>query len=486
MRKAENDSAQKGKMTNLSKGLFLTLASNFAGLASSLVVVGVGSRMLSKEEMGGFFMAMVVALFAGSIADLGLRNGVIRVLSVSGSMYERSAMPYLVTWGAISSIATCVILAAAASTVAHFSPSSMYVSALSWGGLAAFAMSNWQMAVSVLVGQQRYRELSLLSLAVEALRIVMSLVLILLLGGAGALIMGIVLSRLIGYWLFCARSQGQVFCCFSTRNSKELLRFSAWSYGSAVVSVFTGRLPDFVLNSQFGPAVLATYSTAMQIPLLMNRGYESIRPVVMGYVASRDESANSVVMRGSRTIAGSLAIAALAIMLTADKVVPLIFSVRYVDSVPIAVILSIWVVVGLTNYFVSTALLGAGKSQIVFLFSAIQLPLMALLCATIVPLYGAFGAAESLVLTAIIGNLLYAYTFAENAPEVAAALFRLLPGVHVPLLSFAYAMIAIQLSLPERIAAAAFSIAVMVALKGIDVGEMSIVVGRLMNRRRAR
>ena len=466
-------------MTNLTKGLFLSIAANLAALGSSLIIVGVATRVLTKEDMGAFFMAMVIALFAGTVADLGLRNGVIRVLSVARGSYDNSAMPFLVTLGVVRSLADCGALIVAAAVVSYFLPASVYIKPLAWGGLVTFAMGNWQMALAVLVGQQRYQTLSLLSLGVELLRIVVSVTILLAGGGMSGLILGIVVSRLTGFVLFGAMSSGQIYCCISTPNSKELLTFSAWGYGSAVISIVTGRLGDFVLNSQLGAAALATYSTAMQVPLIVNRGYESIRPVVLAYVAAKGEKGLRTVVVGSRLITGALSIMALLVMISANTIVPLIFSVRYSESVPITVILSIWVVVGLTNYFISTALFGVGRSREVFWFSLAQLPVMVGLCFTIVPLYGGAGAAGALVITSAIGNLLYAFMFGQDESEVATALVKLLLVTQIPLVLCAYAITTWDMSTFARLMTGASAFLSMVLLGGVRIGEMIAISRKL-------
>jgi O-antigen/teichoic acid export membrane protein len=469
-------------MTSLVKGIYLSAAANVAALASSLIVVGIAARVVSKEDMGVFFMAMVVALFAGSVADLGLRNGVVRVLSVARGTYSESAMPFLVTVGAASSIALCVVLLVTASVVNYLVPASAYVKPIAWGAVVMVVMVNWQMALAVLVGQQRYRNLSILSLVVEIVRVCVSVVALLNGTGAASLILGIVVSRIAGIAAFCAMTRHEIHCCFNTPERKELLSFSAWGYGSSVVSILTGRLGDFVLNSHLGTAALATYSTAMQIPLILNRGYESIRPVVLAYVATNGEQGTRTIISGSRLMAGALSLMALLVMVSANELVPLLFSKSYADSVPITVILSIWVVVGLTNYFISTALFGVGRSKAVFWFSFVQLPVMLGLCYSIIPLYGGAGAAASLVITSVIGNLLYAFMFARTDPEVAVALVRLLIGTQVPLLSCAYIITEWQMPVLARLAVGAGTLLALVGLRGLNLKEIILIFKRRLNR----
>ena len=139
------------------------------------------------------------------------------------------------------------------------------------------------------------------------------------------------------------------------------------------------------------------------------------------------------------------------------------------------IFLSIWVVVGLTNYFISTALFGAGRSKAVFWFSAIQLPIMFGFCATVVPTYGGLGAAIALVATSAIGNLLYAYLIGTQSPELGKQLLMTLAATQLPLLACAYFITIHDFSLWERIGCGMLTLVMLFAAGGIRLSEIKYI-----------
>ena len=63
-------------------GVALSVGANMAGMGASLVTIMVAARLLSKDDLGAFFLVMVVVQFVALISDFGLKNtatGMIKV-----------------------------------------------------------------------------------------------------------------------------------------------------------------------------------------------------------------------------------------------------------------------------------------------------------------------------------------------------------------------------------------------------------------------
>ena len=462
----QHSSSTRGLVHNLS----FSFLANLVSLFSSLIIVAVATRHFQKAELGFFFLIMVITLFASAIGDFGLRNSTIKTLAGKEKLELLSSVRYFLTLNAIGAFAISIAIALATPRISDLTNTEHFLHEAWWAAPVAFFTMKWQMIVSVLIGLSRLREVSRLTFVVELSRTIISLGGILCGRDIDILLIAIVVSRAFGILAFYFSNPDYLRPTFRVSGEREIWAFSGWVYGSNILSITAGKISDLFLNHLMGTAGLATYSTAMQIPLVINRGFESARPVILGYISSLKGGRDSALENGARIVSGSLAISSIAIIFACPVLVPLLFSTNYIDSIPVLAALTLWVTAGLTNYYVSTALLGEGRGQSVFLYSLLQLPVMTLCCSFLIPLLGPVGGAYALLLTALFGTFAYSYMLRRVYPGLSERLAR--QTVMSVLPSFLYASISSSLTL-SALSNFLLAAAALLALRLLDVARFS-------------
>ena len=91
-------------------------------MVAALVTIALAVRLTSKEEIGAYFLIMVVAQFGAILGDVGLKNTAIKTLSVSLPADAAHTARFLVTATLISSLATALVVTIALPLVTQLWP----------------------------------------------------------------------------------------------------------------------------------------------------------------------------------------------------------------------------------------------------------------------------------------------------------------------------------------------------------------------------
>ena len=134
-----------------------------------------------------------------------------------------------------------------------------------------------------------------------------------------------------------------------------------------MLSVVMVKASDFILATYMGPAALAVYSAAMQLPSALQRVFESIRPVLLGYASSGQEHDPTRLAESIRIGAGVLALAATILIGLTQPLMTLLFSHDYEGGTLIMQGLCVWTATSIVNYYFSITLIGIGHPRKAFL-----------------------------------------------------------------------------------------------------------------------
>lgn len=430
-------------------------------MAASLATIMFAARVLEKEEIGAYFLIMVIVQFAVTLGDIGLRNASIRFLTVAEGDEIGSVTRYLLTINGLAAGLACLVLALVLPLLIKLWPSRTFPEIAWYSVPIVFLTINFQMGLAVLAGHKLFGAMSVITAAIEILRMVISLGALYLGYGASGLLLSMLLSRVVGLVLVWREMPFSWKPVIRHERIGEILKFSGWMYGASLMSVVNMRAADAVIASHMGIAALANYSTAMQVPAMLQKIFESIRPVVLGYVSSLKLDAAHASIAASRLLAGLLTIGAAILMAVADPLVVLLFSSRYQDSAPIMQALCAWMAIGIVNYYLGITLIGMGHSRKVFLLLLPQFVVMLGASILLIPLFQGIGAAVSLILTAVTGNVINCWMVANGDKKLFALLnFAFLRSV-IPLLLL---LAILLLGRPSVLVSIAFSLAIISAV----------------------
>ena len=183
-------------------------------------------------------------------------------------------------------------------------------------------------------------------------------------------------------------------------------------YGSAVFSMATVRAAAAILATYAGPALVAIYGNAERIPALLLRLFEAIKPVVLSYVSSQQTDVKRATVISVRILLGVLSACSAVIMVFSKQIVLVLFSEKYLQSVPILRMLSFWISISIICYFFTLSLVGMTRAKPVFFGSMMQFLVMVICNLLLVPRYGAMGAAVSLTIVAALYDLMAIFIIA--------------------------------------------------------------------------
>jgi O-antigen/teichoic acid export membrane protein len=403
-------------------GMLLSAGANLLGMAASLITIMVAARVLTKEQLGAFFLVFMVTQLASVLGDFGMRNTAIQKLSKINEMELKAISRFFFTISLLSSIFVLIAVVVILPLLYRIWPYTEFERHAWYGAPIAFLMINFQMASSLLIGARRFGVLSAVNGGIEISRAVLSVSFLLAGFGIAGLLWSLIFSRIIGIGLIWLSIPSQFGIKFRHPNSQEMLKFGGWLYGASVISVITQRTADILLASLLGPAALAIYSTAMQLPRTLQRVFESIRPVLLGYVSSKVHSGASLLISESRVISGMLAVGATFLIAFSEPLLTLLYSQNYISGVDIMRVLSFWIAVSIVSYYLILSLIGKGRARAAFIFTLPQLLLMLLSTVLLVPQFKGVGAAVALAVTALSGNVIACHLLAAKD----SSLFRIL------------------------------------------------------------
>lgn len=385
------------------RGAILTSGSKFVGIAASLATMTVALRVIEKPEMGAYFLLLVVSQFAVSMGDLGLRSTSVRYLSAAKPDEFESIASFL--WGIrlVSCVLTGAVMLLLSPVFTRIWPDEQFKAVVLYIGPISALMLFTQMGTAVLIGYRLFRYSSFLHAGVELLRMLLSVVFIFMGWGIIGLIYAIIIADIAGILLIFRLTPHKIRFRYRHPAELDILKFGGWLHGSSILSVIMVRAGDAILTSYLGTSALAVYAAAMQIPSLLRKFFESIRPVLLGYLSQLHEGSKSAIT-SVRLIGGLLAVFSAFLIVFGGPVLVLFFSDRYKDSVEVMQVLSVWSVVGSINYLFTLILIGAGKSKEVFWVSLIQVFIAISLNLLLVPRFFEMGAAGALLVTSLFSN----------------------------------------------------------------------------------
>ncbi len=463
-------------------GAILSGGANVLGMGASLLTIMVAARLLSQEELGSFFLLLLVAQITALFGDIGFQNTAIKTLSQlpADSPEFVHTSRYLLTMAFATSLLACLCLSLTVPLLTALWPSPNFVRHVWYIAPVALLTTGMQTVMSLLVGAKQFRVLSSLSAGIEILRALLSMAGLLAGLGITSLLWGMIGSRIIGMGIVWYRFPLLFSIQMQHPRSADFLKFGGWLYGCSLVSVIMVRASDTILTTYMGTAALAVYSAAMQIPSALQRAFESIRPTLLGYITAQNTGDKNPQITLIRITTALLAVAATGLITLAHPLMTLLYSEKYEAGIVIMQALSVWVVFTIINYLYSIILIGNGHSRKAFVLALPQLCTNVIASGVMVPRYEGVGAAAALVLTAFLGNLIGARLVAGDNPVTRQVLVSLFLRAAVPLLLFLFGAASLASSFTLICGYAGITLLLLMATKAVTLEDFKVLRATLL------
>jgi O-antigen/teichoic acid export membrane protein len=455
-------------------GIVLSCGGNLLGMAASLVTIMVAARLLSQDELGAFFLVMLVAQFTALFGDIGLKNTAIKTLSVlpaeSSEFIQTSRFLLTVTFA--TSLLACLAVSLLMPFLTTLWPYQNFQDHTAYVAPVALLTTCMQIVMSLLVGARLFGRLSIMSAGVEILRALLSTGGLLFGLGISSLLWGMIISRVIGIGAIWVLMPSLFALTFRHPQRAELLKFGGWQYGCSLVSVIMVRAADAILTTYLGTAALAVYSASMQVPSVLQRVFESIRPALLGYISAQPTAQANPQIAAVRILTALLAVAATLLITISGPLMTVFYSEKYESGVNIMQALSVWAAFTIINYLFSIILIGNGQSKKAFLLTLPQLFTIVISTSLLIPRYEGFGAAIALITTSFLGNIIGARLVAGEDKPAGHELTIVFLRAAAPLLLLLIAVLQVKDSFLLLVGFACITIVLLITFKTITLNDI--------------
>lgn len=393
-----------------------TVSTGFGRLTTmvlSFLSIMITARWLTKEEFGTFMLLTLISNFVVGLSYLGLNIGVTKFLSssedasfkrklINTALYFQIIMVYLaiaLTW---LSKGALFRLFGESLYLNIF----MYVPALiCLDGLAGIFLA-------ILEGRFQFRYIGIANIVNSATSILLVIIFIvwLKLGLMGRIYARVLAS--LATLLFCYfASHVEHRLEFDIKLLKRLITFSFPLFGSYLMDYLYSRTDTFLIGALLGPVEIALYEIARKFPETLGTLYDAFRavffPIISKLFADRDFKGGSKVLNHSNRVTaffGSLG--ALVAFTFGAQILTLMFSDKYLDSVPVFGLLMIGLTFTILDSNLGYSLVAVGDSDKPFIINIIHAALSLSGYLILIPKLGIIGAALASILgTALVNPL---------------------------------------------------------------------------------
>lgn len=436
----------QGKTERYLSGIYYSLWGNAVSIIGGLMTIAVASRYLIKEDLGVYYIVLMITSLSVAFASFGGRSTIIRFLAGAKAEEKYKTANLLITLRIASLIPVFVCLSFFLLFIDQVWPGKSLES-VKWMILLIVVMEFVaDSGLSMLAGYKLFKQFAFFHGLKGGLTCVVSILMLISGFGLKGLLMGVLsVSFGVNIALICALPvRYELF--WSQKLFLEILKFSAALYIAFLISLLSARTAEAIIVSFMGAASLAIYGNAMRFPNLLLRMFEAIRPVILYYFSSGKELNNSLAPLKYTSIAVSI-VASLLIVF-AEPIIWLVFSEAYLASVPLIRLLSFWMVLSLVNYILVIQLTGSDRTTKVIWTNTVQFVVVVSGHFLLIPKFGAMGAATSMIVGAFITVMVSTFFLSMNNTSVFAKSIAI---SFRPVLPLFFLLLTIQISGSEII-----------------------------------
>jgi O-antigen/teichoic acid export membrane protein len=342
------------------------------------------------------------------------------------------------------------------------------------------------MGQSILVAERRFSAMALSVGSAEIIRLGLTAALILAGGPIDGLFIGAIAAFLVSDLAVAVLLRRYLKPRLHHPRQREMLQFGGLLQAASVVTMIGRRVIEGFLAAHLGPAALAVYAAAMQIPRQIDRAFNSQRPVILGLVSSVSGNDRDISLRLFRFMGGLTAVAAAIMIAGAEPMIILFYTASYLDSVPIFQILASWTSVHILNEIMIVLLMGKRKSRSLFWISIVNFLLMVAFGYLLISNFLGFGGALALFLPDSACLVLFMFIFSDRKLSVFWNYLAVCGKVYAVLAAAGCFFLFFAPSFWISVLAAALAVTVAFASRLLTLSDVNLLAGHLRSAARPR
>ena len=377
----------------------------FSGLAVSV-------RFVSPHDFGNFVLLSVVSQFLIMLADFGFRSATIKFLSFETNLHGEIASTAIAS-SLIISVAILILIYYLGDTLFKIFNLSSSIELKIYVFLLFFFQSLLTQLTTYLQGLHLYGRYAIVLIFGAGTKLLLILLLVVVIP---LQFTGLLIATISSAGLSCLLSFFLVPLCLAPRINLEVLkRLVLFGYpiqiGSFCAFIFE-RADAIMLGVFFGPLSVSIYEVGYKIPNQIRAFFEAFRsvffPHLSHYYGKNDYVKSKNTLKETlRLVSFVMTGMTLGALLYGRELITIMFSDTYASSVPIFFVLMIGINIGLSNYFMGTALIASGRPNATLVASIPEAIVNVGLNLIFIPKWGAIGAAWASMLSRAIVNPIF-------------------------------------------------------------------------------
>jgi O-antigen/teichoic acid export membrane protein len=207
------------------------------------------------------------------------------------------------------------------------------------------------------------------------------------------------------FWLMYKRVRraGLTRWAFDPATVKLMLSYGVRSYGIDLLGTLALQVDQVLVVSLLSPSAMGSYVVVLSLSRMLNLFQNSVVMVLFPKAAGRSaEEAVALTGRSVRISGLITALSGIVVCLTGPTVLRLLYGKEYVGAVGALRILVIEVVLSGATFVLAQAFMALGRPGIVTVLQGIGLSLSIPMMLWLIPRYGIYGAAVSLLTSTIV------------------------------------------------------------------------------------
>lgn len=375
---------------------------NLSTMILGLLGAMLAARYLTAEALGTFVLLQVVVAFLTQVSSLGLNISVPRfIASTEDKQHRRERINTIIYFRMLTIFVVSIVTWIARPALSVLFGSSLLLSFVMFIPLLFLLHSLSELLKAILEGLFLFRIIAIVDFIASLFNVLLIVVCVLLLDQD---VRGLVYAKAISMTLACvfaylAMPVEKRFE-FHLGMLKELLMFGLPLQVNDILVFVFGRIDTLMISTLLGPAEVAYYEIARKIPESLSGLYGAFRSVFFPFISrffalGEKEKASPMLNHSTRLISFVTILGALIALLFGNEIITLLFSGRYLPSVPAFVLLMIVMNFALSNYTLGYSLVAVGESNKPVLVNTVHTIVSLLGNVVLIPIFGISGAALS-------------------------------------------------------------------------------------------
>lgn len=356
----------KGKML---KGVFWSAVEKYSGMAMSLVVAMILSRLLCPEDYGVVAVVQIFLGFLNMLSSMGIAAAIVQRRDLTADDLSN-----IFTFSIFVALFLSLVMFAGSWPLAAFYGNPQILPVCQLLSLVVFFSAINMVPHALMTKHLRFREMAMRTLVVQSLTGVLSIAAALSGWGVYALLVGSILGSLFTFLIFRHYYPVKISRHFSMQPLRKIMSFSVYQFAFDFFNYFSGNLDKLIIGKLMPLSALAYYEKSyrlMQMPL--QNVSSVVGPVIQPIMASFQDDKMDMACKYNRIIKLLATVSfplAIILYFTAGELILLLFGTQWEEAVtpfkvfalslPLQMILNtsggIWQACNATNYMFWTGM----------------------------------------------------------------------------------------------------------------------------------